>query len=67
MVEECSSGVDGKYPKGCSVFEEGYDIVDLLITGYDYWVKLNSVSSILTLPGEAVMKGRSSYEICLCI
>ena len=28
MVEECSSGVDGKYMKRCCVFEEGYDIVD---------------------------------------
>ena len=28
MVEDCSSGVDGKYLKCCSVFEEGYDIVD---------------------------------------
>ena len=28
MVEECSLGVDGKDLKRCSVFEEGYDIVD---------------------------------------
>ena len=49
MVEECSSGVDGKYLKRCSIFERG---MILSAMGYDYWVKLNCVRSILTLPGE---------------